>query len=740
MQPFRRSAGRVALSATIAACLLVGPGAHLSAARGGAGVTVNWPQFRLTPDHTGYNASESVLTPNTVGKVGLQWSYKTKGSIMGSASVANGVAYAGSTDNSIYALNTITGTLLWKVVTGGDVGSTPDVVNGVVYVGSDDGNLYALDAAAGSLKWSTPLGGCVQSSPNVVAGVIYVGSCDTHLYALDAATGATLWSTKAGAPIHSSPAVVNGTVYFGSDDHKIYAISSTTGSVVWTVTTGDFVQSSPAVSGGVVFVGSHDGKLYALDAATGATVWIATTPGIGSTRIQASPAIAYGNVYVSVAEYAPIQEGFLYSFNAATGAFQWSQEMADQSVVGPVVANSLVYTGSTAFGLNAYDATTGYEWMHYGAGSGITGSPTVVNGMIYLGVVSGLLSALSDTSGPTMTFDAEPADPSNASTTTFVFHANEPINGATTCVLDAGAPADCSSGTFRAVNLTNGAHTLTITATDVAGNLGTTSFTWTVNTTAPVLTVNGGYASGYTNKDSVQFYLSSSETPSTYACSLDGVSILPCIPPFLYVGLSDGTHTFTATATDTAGNVSAPVSKTWIQDRTSPVITVTGGPAPGSLSNSKSATFTLSSNEPLSTFKCSKDLKTFSNCASPFTWSWMSDGAHTLQAYAIDPAGNISSTWSVTWTVDATKPIVTITSGPPSTTSSTDATFLFTASDANAVTFTCQMDAGTPTSCVSPKTYSGLAIGSHTFTLTGTDAAGNATTKMWKWSIKAIWH
>jgi outer membrane protein assembly factor BamB len=171
-------------------------------------------------------------------------------------------------------------------------------------------------------------------------------------------------------------------------------MSAATGSVLWTTTTGGFIQSSPAVSGGVVYVGSHDGKLYARNATTGAKVWTATTPGIGSTHIYAAPAIANGRVYVSVAEYSPIQEGFIYAFNQTTGAKIWSAEMSDQSNVSPAVAGGLVYTGSTAFGLNAYDASTGFEWMHYAAGSGIVGGPIVVGGEIYFGVTGGTFSAL----------------------------------------------------------------------------------------------------------------------------------------------------------------------------------------------------------------------------------------------------------------------------------------------------------------------------------------------------------
>jgi outer membrane protein assembly factor BamB len=45
------------------------------------------------------------------------------------------VAYVGSLDNNVYALNARTGALLWSYGTGYAVYSSPAVMNGVVYVG-----------------------------------------------------------------------------------------------------------------------------------------------------------------------------------------------------------------------------------------------------------------------------------------------------------------------------------------------------------------------------------------------------------------------------------------------------------------------------------------------------------------------------------------------------------------------------------------------------------------------------
>jgi|GEM_PF-1518619 len=85
---------------------------------------------------------------------------------------------------------------------------------------------------------------------------------------------------------------------------------------------------------------------------------------------------------------------------------------------------------------------------------------------------------------------------------------------------------------------------------------------------------------------------------------------------------------------------------------------------------------------------------------------------------------------------DTTEPDTTITSSPAVLTNSTDATFTFTANEADS-TFGCSLD-GTPfTSCTSPQSYSNLADGTHTFHVRATDAANNTdpTPAAFSWMI-----
>jgi peptidoglycan/xylan/chitin deacetylase (PgdA/CDA1 family) len=99
---------------------------------------------------------------------------------------------------------------------------------------------------------------------------------------------------------------------------------------------------------------------------------------------------------------------------------------------------------------------------------------------------------------------------------------------------------------------------------------------------------------------------------------------------------------------------------------------------------------------------------------------------------ATDAAGNVDPTPATrTWTInttptppDTTPPDTSIGSGPSGTVTTTSASFTFSSSESNS-TFGCALDGSAFTSCTSPKAYTGLANGSHTFSVRATDAAGN---------------
>ncbi len=84
--------------------------------------------------------------------------------------------------------------------------------------------------------------------------------------------------------------------------------------------------------------------------------------------------------------------------------------------------------------------------------------------------------------------------------------------------------------------------------------------------------------------------------------------------------------------------------------------------------------------------------------------------------------------------IEAGPPTVTITDAPAALTEATDATFSFdAASDASRVL--CQLDGGAIEECVSPKTYTGLEPGEHTFTVMAMSVEGKFASDTHTWTI-----
>jgi len=104
---------------------------------------------------------------------------------------------------------------------------------------------------------------------------------------------------------------------------------------------------------------------------------------------------------------------------------------------------------------------------------------------------------------------------------------------------------------------------------------------------------------------------------------------------------------------------------------------------------------------------------------------------------ATDAAGNTGSAASYTWTVDTTAPTASITASPTNPSNNASQSFSFS-SEAGA-TFQCALDGGAFAPCSSPKGYTGLADGSHTFQVRATDLAGNTgAAASYTWTVDTV--
>ncbi|EPG1803939.1 BapA/Bap/LapF family large adhesin [Citrobacter freundii] len=364
--------------------------------------------------------------------------------------------------------------------------------------------------------------------------------------------------------------------------------------------------------------------------------------------------------------------------------------------------------------------------------------------------------------------------------------------GATITVLSDGLPIGTTTvgagGTWSFTPtdaLDNGTHTLTVTATDSAGNTSPASngFTLTVDTVspnAPLITqvtddvgpLTGNLNNGQATNDTLPTLSGTAEANSTVriydngsfigSITADGTGAWSFTPG---TALSNGNHTLTVTATDAAGNVSstsagfnivvdtvAPLAPTIIQAFDDMV------PGTGTLSN---GAYTNDTRPVLNgSAEAGARVAIYDNgtllatvtAAIDGTWEYLpatlGNGPHVFTAIATDAAGNVSPTSS-----EFIINVDTIAPSAPLLTSVVDdvAGGVFNAGLSNGQltndarpTLNGTAEAGSTVSIYDGSTLLGttlvqsnnswsftpttpLANGSHTFTVTATDAAGNTS-------------
>ncbi len=341
-----------------------------------------------------------------------------------------------------------------------------------------------------------------------------------------------------------------------------------------------------------------------------------------------------------------------------------------------------------------------------------------------------------DATPPGLTIDTGPIDPTPTSDTTPTFTFTVTLGPATTtCHIDANAPASCASP-FTAAALLDGGHTLTVVATDTAGNARTATRTFTVDTVAPTVTITGGPSDPPGTKNaSPSFTFTTAGSPTSIDCSLDAAAFVACTSPVAFTTLSDATHVLVVRATDAAGN-SGTAMRTFTVDTIPPVVTFTVVPASPTNDPTPTWAFTVAGGAVTTT--CQMDSGTIAACTSPFTATTLSSAVHVLTVRATDAVGNVGTATSSV-TIDTVPPTVTITTGPIDPTPTKDPTpsFDFTIGGGPATT-TCQIDTGTVASCTSPFTSTALADGGHTLTVVATDTAGNTGGKTRAFTIDTI--
>jgi outer membrane protein assembly factor BamB len=520
-------------SCTGSSCTATAPGDHVLRGGDGAGSgtavvhvfsagAADWPQFGGGSGHSGTNLSESILSKQNVGSLGLEY---TLNAGTGQVAVADGMAY-------ITALNGLKAapaacrqngsncnSWSWSNGSGGgdaSSGTGAAVADGVVYFTGQLNVLYAYDARCrmdqGTCTplWQHQAGlySSMDGTPTVWGNFVYVGSDKLYAFSRTCSTpvtgcAATWTGVVPGDFAHvTTAAAMDGVVFVGSgnvlyafDANGLTNCSDSVCQPLWTADLGGYA-TAPVVAGGLVYVSSANGRLYTFDAAGQrgcgggicTPLWHATVNG----QIVTTPAVAGNRLFIGSTD------GELYAFDAqgsngcSAGACRplWAAAAGGVGGSSPAIANGLVFIGSSTGNLYAFDAA-GVQGCSSGlcspiwaaqTGYAIGSPPTVADGRVYVtnglsklfvyGLNHGLLDHLviSPTSptiaaGGTQTFTAQGFDPYNVSVGDVTANTTFSITGGGSCTRNVCTSSVAATHTVQATDgVATGSTTLKVSA------------------------------------------------------------------------------------------------------------------------------------------------------------------------------------------------------------------------------------------------------------------------------------
>jgi outer membrane protein assembly factor BamB len=208
--------------------------------------------------------------------------------------VVDDVAYFGSTEGRLYAVNPRTGNVRWAYNTGGRINASPSVFGIRVCVSTYAGSIFCLDRRSGRKLWSTYVKRNAFSYESFYASAstdgarLYTTSRAGKIVALSARSGRVLWTYQMSDWGYATPAIADGRIYVGGFDGRLRSFRATDGKLLWDRRLGGRILAPALVVGNLVFVSSLDHNTWALRVSDGKTVWHRANggyaPGIATDR------------------------------------------------------------------------------------------------------------------------------------------------------------------------------------------------------------------------------------------------------------------------------------------------------------------------------------------------------------------------------------------------------------------------------------------------------------------------
>lgn len=219
---------------------------------------------------------------------------------------------------------------------------------------------------------------------------LYAFTESKRLYQLDLNSGMVNWLYDVGEPLSfkdgrwitewayrpEEPNVEGGPRFKRYDEvflvarDRLFALDKDNGAELWQVRLPFGASSPPQASESHVFVGSWDDRIYA---------YRKERPEIPDWNWRTNGDILTRASVDSPSVFVASTDGFLHTFDAASGEPRWQFDTEKRLLLDPLVFKKLIYLGGEDFNLYVLNALDGTLEYRHGAGAPISGRPVAID-------------------------------------------------------------------------------------------------------------------------------------------------------------------------------------------------------------------------------------------------------------------------------------------------------------------------------------------------------------------------